>query len=290
MPTLTTEPLAGALGATVHGADLSRPLDTQTFAAIHAALLEYGVIFFRDQHLEPVQQLAFAKRFGAIHLHPHVNGLPDVPEIMEILKTEQDEHNFGAGWHTDQMFLPEPAMLTCLYALEVPEAGGDTLFACLRAAYRSLSSGMQALTRGLRTVNLSVAGQLAQRGASSASTFGSMRTKEADTSERPAMHPLVRTHPETGEDVLYIGLHTLCFENFTPAESQPLIDFFMAQVTRPEHTCRFRWQPGSLALWDNRRVVHNAINDYPGRRRRMHRVTVVGDVPVLKDAAAAAMV
>lgn len=282
MPTLSTEPLAGALGAIVHGAELSRPLDEQTFATIRAALLDYGVIFFRDQSLQPEQQLAFAKRFGAIHLHPHVNGLPNLPEVMEILKTEKDTHNFGAGWHTDQMFLPEPAMATCLYALEVPEAGGDTLFACLRAAYRSLSSGMQTLARGLRTVNLSVAGQLTQQGVSSAATFGSMRTREAAATEQPAVHPLVRTHPETGEDVLYLGLHTIRFENFTPAESKPLIEYLMAQITRPEHTCRFRWQPGSLALWDNRRVVHNAINDYPGRRRRMHRITVVGDAPALR--------
>ncbi len=137
-------------------------------------MLDHGVIFFRDQLLEPAHQLTFAKRFGAIHLHPHVKGLPDMPEIMEILKTETDTHNFGAGWHTDQMFLPEPAMATCLYALEVPDSGGDTLFACLRAAYQSLSDGMQMLVRGLRTLNLSVAGQLTQRGATSAATF-SMR-------------------------------------------------------------------------------------------------------------------
>ncbi len=253
-----------------------------------SAPLDHGVIFFRDQTLDPAHQLAFAKRFGTIHLHPHVNGLPDMPEIMEILKTETDTHNFGAGWHTDQMFLPEPAMATCLYALEVPEAGGDTLFACLRASYHSLSDGMQTLVRGLRTLNLSVAGQLTQSGATSAATFSSMRTREADATEPYAVHPLVRTHPETGEDVLYIGLHTLGFEGFRPEESQPLIDYLMAQVTRPEHTCRFRWQPGSLALWDNRHVVHNAINDYPGKRRRMHRITIAGDVPVFQDKADAA--
>ena len=282
MPALATEPLAGALGVIIHGVDLSQPLDEETFAAIQKALLDYGVIFFCDQNLEPAHQLAFAKRFGAIHLHPHVAGLPELPEVMEILKTETDTHNFGAGWHSDQMFLPEPAMATCLYALEVPKAGGDTLFACLRAAYRSLSSGMQALARQLRTVNLSVAGQLTRRGTTSAATFGSMQTREATDDEPSAVHPLVRTHPDTGEDVLYIGLHTLSFENFTPEESKPLIDYFMGQVTRPEHTCRFRWHPGSLALWDNRRVVHNAINDYPGQRRRMHRITVAGDMPVLK--------
>ena len=145
---------------------------------------------------------------------------------------------------------------------------------------------MQTLARGLRTLNLSVAGQLTQSGSTSAATFGSMRTKEADASEPHAVHPLVRTHPETGEDVLYIGLHTLGLEGFRPEESQPVIDYLMAQVIRPEHTCRFRWQPGSLALWDNRRVVHNAINDYPGKRRRMHRVTIAGDVPVLQTKAA----
>lgn len=179
-------------------------------------------------------------------------------------------------------------MATCLYALEVPDAGGDTLFACLRAAYQSLSDGMQTLMRGLRTLNLSVAEQLNQSGTTSAATFGSMRTRESDASEPPAVYPLVRTHPETGEDVLYMGLHTLGFEGFRTEESQPLINYLMAQVTRPEHPCRFRWQLGSLALWDNRRVVHNAINDYPGKRRRMHRITIAGDVPVLQDQATTA--
>ncbi|MCB1741718.1 MAG: TauD/TfdA family dioxygenase [Gammaproteobacteria bacterium] len=284
---LDCEPLSGALGATVRGIDLSEPIDASRFQQLNAALLEHGVLFFHDQQLTPAQQVAFARHFGDIHYHPHVQGLAEQPEVMEILKTETDTVNFGAGWHSDQMFLDEPAMGTCLYALEVPAAGGDTLFACMRAGYRSLSPAMQRLARGLKTVNLSVAGQQQRRGQSSVATYSSMRTRDAGADEPTAVHPLVRTHPQTGEDVLYIGIHTLTFLDHTPQESRALIDFLLDQVTRPEHTCRFRWRAGSLALWDNRRVLHNAINDYPGKRRRMHRVTVVGDRPVSVNRTAA---
>ncbi|MCP5152616.1 MAG: TauD/TfdA family dioxygenase [Ectothiorhodospiraceae bacterium] len=283
MAQLVIEPIASALGAEVAGVDLAAPVDDATIGQLRAALLEHGVLVLRDQHLQPRQQLDFVRRLGPIHFHPHVGGLPDLPEVMEILKTETDTENFGAGWHTDQMFLPEPAMATCLYALEVPRVGGDTLFACMRAGYRALSVGMQSLARRLRTVNLSVAGQLQRAGASQSARYGSMRARDAGTEEPEAVHPLVRTHPETGDDVLYVGLHTMRFEGMTTEESRPLLELLTARVVRPEHICRVRWRPGSLALWDNRRVLHNALNDYPGKRRRMHRITVAGDAPFQRE-------
>lgn len=287
MMSITAEPLGSALGATLSGVDL-RELDDAGLARLRELLLEYGVIFLRDQHISAQQQLDFCRRLGPIHLHPHVKGLAELPEVMEILKTETDLHNFGQGWHTDQMFLPEPAMATCLYGLEIPAAGGDTEFACMRTALRTLSPGLQRLARTLRTVNLPDAGRRLRGGVAAYSGFGGMPTSQGDATRQACEHPLVRTHPETGEDVLYIGLHTEYFAEFSVEESRPLIDYLVGHVTRAEHCVRFRWQPRSLALWDNRRVLHTAINDYQGQRRRMHRVTIAGDRPVLREAHPAA--
>ena len=214
-------PIAGALGADITGIDLARPINEESFRAVHDALVRYGVIVIRDQSLTPHQQLAFVERFGPIHFHPHVSGIPDLPQVMEILKTEQDTTNFGAGWHTDQSFLAAPAMATCLYALELPDAGGDTLFACLRNGYRTLSPGLRKLALGLRTMNQSVAAQLARDGGQNAATYSSMRTRNATSDERPAEHPLVRKHPVSGDPALYLGLHAQSFAGFTVAESQP---------------------------------------------------------------------
>lgn len=274
------QPLTGALGAEITGLDLSVPLDDEGFGAVHDALVRHGVIVFRDQELTPQQHLAFVERFGPIHLHPHVEGLPEVPQIMEVLKTETDRENFGAGWHTDQSFLPEPAMATCLYAREVPDVGGDTLFACTRTAFRTLSPGLQRVACGLRTVNRSVAAQLARRGGANKATYASMRTRNAEQDEPAAVHPLVRRHPVSGEPGLYLGIHTTGFDGFSDDEGRLLKRLFLDHVTRPEHGCRVRWRPGTLTLWDNRSVLHNALNDYPGKRRRMHRITLAGDRPV----------
>lgn len=282
---LEIEPIAPTLGASIQGVDLSQTLSDSAVSAIHTAFLHYGVLFFHDQTLTPEQQLAFAHHFGPIHFHPHVSGLPGQPEVMEILKTEADVLNFGGGWHTDNMFLAEPALATVLYARELPDVGGDTLFACMRGAYQSLSLGMQRLARQLRTVNLPDAGR--RRGASTGAYagFGAMNASGNGSAEQEMVHPLVRTHPETGDDVLYIGLHTERFADFSDAESAPLLQFLLDHATRDENRLRFRWRPGTLAVWDNRRVLHNALNDYPGKRRRMHRVSTAGDRPFLRQRA-----
>ena len=151
--TLEAIPLSGAMGAEIRGADL-RDVDDDTFADIHKILLDHGMIYFRDQDITPTQQLAFAKRWGEPHFHPYMPGLPDHPEIIEIVKNPEDTHTFGGQWHTDQMFTPTPAMGTMLYAKEVPEAGGDTLFGNLYLAYDALSDGMKAAIANLRTFNL----------------------------------------------------------------------------------------------------------------------------------------
>lgn len=279
-------PIAGALGAEIDGLDVSQPLSAEAFGGLRAALNQYGVIALRNQTLQPSQQLAFARQFGEVHYHPHVAGLPEQPEVMEILKTETDVANFGAGWHSDQMFVDAPASYTCLYALELPKAGGDTLFACMRNGFRTLSPGMRRLASGLRSLNLSMASQLARRATPPTAIFANMRAKEAPSGEKLAEHPVVPKHPETGEPALYVGIHTRSLVDFSEAESRALIDYWLEHLTQAENTCRLRWSPGTLTIWDNRSVLHNAINDYQGQRRRMHRVTVAGRRPVAYDLAA----
>lgn len=274
------KPIAGALGAEIAGVDLSAELDNETFDAIHQALLDHCVIFFRDQKIRPEQQLTFARRFGDIHLHPYVAGLPDLPEVLEIYKAPDEKRNFGGVWHTDQMFNVKPAMLTMLYAKETPDSGGDTMFANMYAAYDGLSDGMKDMLSRLKTANYGNSG--ADKGQGRKERYASMKGMTVkDPGDIPEMveHPLIRTHPETGRKLLYIGNHTKHFAGMTRDESAPLREYLMTHATRPEYTCRFRWQPGSMAIWDNRCVQHNAVNDYHGQARRMHRITVSGDVP-----------
>ena len=269
--TLEAIPLSGAMGAEIRGANL-RDIDDETFADIHKILLDHGMIFFRDQDITPTQQLIFAKRWGEPHFHPYMPGLPDHPEIIEIVKNPEDTHTFGGQWHTDQMFTPTPAMGTMLYAKEVPEAGGDTLFGNLYLAYDALSDGMKAAIANLRTFNL----YDKKRGRSSVMKG---KLKEPEKPAEPAIHPLVRPHGETDKPVLYICYDRITrhIVDWTPEESRPLLNYLRAHATRPEFTCRLRWEPGTLAFWDNRCVQHMALNDYHGYRRVMHRITIRGE-------------
>ena len=269
--TLEAVPLSGAMGAEIRGADL-RDVDDETFAAIHDILLDHGMIYFRDQDITPAQQLALARRWGEPHFHPYMPGLANHPEIIEIVKNPEDTHTFGGNWHTDQMFTPTPAMGTMLYAKEVPAAGGDTIFANLYLAYETLSDGLKAAISPLRTFNL----YDKNKGRSSVMRD---KLKEPEKPAEPAEHPLVRTHTETRKPVLYI-----CYDRITrhivgmsEEESEPLLDFLRHHSTRPEFTCRLRWEVGTLAFWDNRCVQHMALNDYYGQRRVMHRITIRGE-------------
>ena len=277
---IETHPIAGSLGAVVTGVDLSKPMDGQTLAELRAALLDHLVIFFRDQDLTPATQLAFARHWGEIHLHPFMAGMPDQPEVLEIRKTPADKRNFGGSWHTDQMFSPKPAMGTMLYAKQVPSVGGDTMFSNQYLAYDALSDGMK---RMLSRMNVVCVGDKKRGGISrkdfNAATIAMTTVEPPKEVQTTSVHPVIRTHPETGRKSLYIGNHVHYFEGMTEAESQPLIDHLRAHSVRPEFTCRFRGQNGSLAFWDNRCTQHFAINDYPAETRVMHRVTVRGDAP-----------
>ena len=278
--TIEVRPISGSLGAVIAGVDLSRELDAAGFARIHQALLDHLAIFFTDQVLTPDQQVAFGRRFGPLNRYPFVTGLEETPEIIEILKTEADTANFGGVWHSDTSYLDRPPLATMLYAREVPPAGGDTLFANATMAYDSLSDGMKAMLDGLVAVNSAAMRRVGGR-ANLVADNPDMKVANVAAADRfEAEHPVVRTHPETGRKALYINTqHTVRFKDMSEAESWPLIKFLSDQIVRPEFTCRFRWRTGALALWDNRCVQHYAINDYPGRRRRMHRLTIEGDRP-----------
>jgi len=271
--------LAGAMGAVIHGVDLTAELSNQAFDEIHQAFLEYKAVFFHSQDLDPHQQIAFARRFGPMTIYPFIEGLPEAPEAFEILKTETDLRNFGGGWHSDMSFTTKPPLGTMLYALEMPDAGGDTMFANTALAYDALSGGMKDMLDGL----VGIYSAALKRGGGRAKSFKAataMSPKNMDQVEMEAEHPIVRTHPETGRKALFLGKgHTVRFKDMTEEESLPLINYLVDHCVRPEFTCRFSWGVGSLALWDNRCTLHFAIDDYPGQRRRMRRLTIEGDTP-----------
>jgi taurine dioxygenase len=274
---LDVRPIAGALGAEIHGVDLSSDLDDEQVAAIRRIWLEHGVVFFRDQKLPPDRFMAFAERFGRPIEYPFVKGIDDYPKIIQVAKYETEKVNFGGIWHADTTYLPEPPTATLLVAREVPPVGGDTLFANQYLAYETLSEGLKRTLDGLIGVSSSAKADVSKTREDRVKTSG---TDEAGQ-EFIAEHPVVRTHPETGRKALYVNIaHTIRFKGWTEAESRPLLDFLFQHQVRPEFTCRFTWQVGSLAMWDNRCTQHNPINDYHGYRRIMHRITLAGDRPV----------
>jgi len=278
---IEVNPVAGAMGAEIAGVDLAQPLRDEVFREIYQAFLEHQVIFFHDQTFGSDAYLAFARRWGGIHLHPFMKGMDGHPEILELIKSEKDTRAFGNAWHSDQMFSPIPAKATMLYAQETPDAGGDTLYASLYKAYDALSDGMKAMLGGLRTFNagdrMKVLGGKSRRERYAGVLNETMQVVDPGDVQTDSFHPLIRTHPETGRKALFIGAHTQHFEAMTFEESAPLMDMLMRHIRRPEFTCRFRWRPGSIAIWDNRCCQHYAVNDYDGKRRRMHRITIAGE-------------
>jgi taurine dioxygenase len=274
--TIEVRPIAGALGAEIAGIDLAHDLSDETVAEIRRAWLDRLVIFFRDQKLPPADYVRVARRFGGVVEYPFIKGLEGFPEITPVIKLEHEKTNFGGLWHSDTSYLEEPPMATMLLARELPPYGGDTLFANTYLAYETLSDGMKRVLDGLIAINSSVKAD--------ASRTREDRMKQSvkpdAKKEYVAEHPVVRTHPETGRKALYInGGHTVRFRDMTEAESAPILNFLFQHIVRPEFTCRFRWEVGSLALWDNRCTQHNPVNDYHGFRRVMHRITLAGDRP-----------
>jgi taurine dioxygenase len=273
---ITVSPIAGALGAEIGGIDIETGLDDATIAEIRQALLEHLVIFFRDQKLDDRSHKEFSRRFGRLFIHPNFDMGQAEPEIVRVVRQPGDERIIGEDWHSDTTMMAEPPMGAILYAHEVPPYGGDTLFANQYLAYETLSDGMKAMLANLKCVHsdIKVAGPHNNLNARRSSKI----REDANWQPTESVHPVVRTHPETGRKCLFVNRsYSIRFDGMTERESTPLLEFLMEHGHRPEFTCRFRWQAGSIAFWDNRCTKHLAVHDAGPFHRRMQRTQIAGD-------------
>ena len=271
--------LSGALGAEVLGVDLAAE---PALPEVRQAFADHAVLAFRDQKLTREDQLAFARQLGTPEVHPIVEGTDDHPEVIRVWKPAGEPASFGTGWHTDNSFFPEPSLGSTLYAVEVPPYGGDTLYASMEAAYEALSPAMKAFLGPLRAIHsASRAYDPAVTGREKYEGKAPIRYRYSESIREEVSHPVVRTHPDTGRKSLYVNqMFTQRIEGLERGESDALLAFLYEHATRPEFTCRLRWQPGTLALWDNRCVQHYAMDDYREFDRLMFRVTIAGERPV----------
>ncbi|RVU83547.1 TauD/TfdA family dioxygenase [Leucothrix sargassi] len=268
MKQLHIKKLSGHVGAEISDVSLA-DLSPETFTAIQSALYEHGVIFFRDQHLTPEQHLAFAKRWGKIDVSRFFKAVEGYPEIAEIRTQPDQKIVVGSGWHTDQSFDPAPAMASILSAQELPEFGGDTLFASMTAAYDQLSDGLKKTFENLNAWHTD--DSFAKAESVLPDVFSAQERKGG------CFHPVILKHPVTGRKALYVNDYfTTHFEGWTEEESAPLLKYLYNYATQPPFCCRFTWTPGCVAMWDNRLVMHYAAGDYYGQTRLMHRVTIEG--------------
>jgi taurine dioxygenase len=288
---IEVRPLAAAMGAEVAGVSIAN-LSEGAFAEVRAALFRHKMIYFRDQQITHADQEAFSARFGAFAEDAYTTGVPGHVNVQPLIKEASQEVGviFGAGWHTDSAFLPEPPAISMLYAVEVPPFGGDTIWANSALALAMLSPTMQAMIAPLK-VHMSM-GKVLETAQAHQAPDGTPLGRVAATRDmarlpdeiarkvRGSYHPLVRTHPVTGEKALYCDeTYAAGIEGLTPAEAAPLLNFLVEHITQPAFTCRLRWQAGTYVLWDNRLCVHQAFNDYDGYRREMYRTTIAGEAP-----------
>ena len=268
--TLDIRPLTPAIGAEILGIDLGSTDIAARIPEIRAALLSHGVIFFREQDITTAQHIAFARAFGELEIHP---ATPKDQPNREVLRIEHGPKSRGQenAWHSDVTWRAEPSLGSILLAREVPDCGGDTLFANMHLAYERLSDPMKAFCEGLTAVH-DIARVFAKR-------LGK-RPEELHDTYPPMRHPVTRTHPETGERAIYVNTaFTSHIEGLAESESRWLLDHLFATAKDAEIQCRFRWQAGSVAFWDNRVCQHFAASDYFPARRVMERVTIAGDKP-----------
>ena len=285
MSGVDVRPVAGHIGAEIHGVDLARELRAEDVAAIRSALLKWKVVFFRDQHIGPAEQVAFARRFGDLTAaHPLRDAIDGFPEIMPVDR-KIDEQEYGkasrrdfSGWHTDVTAVVNPPWGSILRAEVVPPYGGDTTWTNLVAAYEALSEPLRRFADGLRAVHSFPVPE-------GVDVSDNVRSR-IEAKPLVTEHPVVRVHPETGEKALFVSPTFIRYiVGASPSESRRIIDLFFAQITRSEYTVRFRWAPGSIAFWDNRSTAHLGPQDVDHLtfERKLHRVTLVGDVPVGPD-------
>ena len=271
--TLSIRRTSTAVGAEIQGVDLTA-LSGDEFKTIRSALADYGVIFFRNQQLSPEDHIAFAERWGEININRFFTPVEGYPQIAEVLKEPDQTVNIGGGWHTDHSYDTDPAMGSILYAHEVPATGGDTLFASMSAAFDALSGDFQKMLEGLTALHSSRHVFGAER---QAEIGYAKRMRNADQATQDVEHPVVIRHPESGKKCLYVNPgFTRHIIGWSAEESANLLEFLYNHAMHPQFATRFNWQVGSVAMWDNRATWHNAINDYHGMRRHMHRITVAG--------------
>ena len=273
---IDVKPIAGTIGAEIEGVDIGKGVEDETIAEIRQALLDHLVIFFRDQDFDDAAHITFTRQFGDIFIHPNYTLGQKDPEIVRLVRAPGDNSVAGEDWHADTTMMAEPPMGAILFAHEVPPYGSDTLFANQYLAYETLSDGLKSTLADLRAVHsdIKVAGPQAAK--------NSKRTSKVreDSNWQPteSVHPVVRTHPETGRKCLFVNYaYTTRFEGMTEQESQPLLDYLLEHGNRPEFSCRFVWRPGSIAFWDNRCAKHIALNDNNLYPRRMRRTQICGD-------------
>lgn len=269
--------LSPAIGAVVEGINLSQPLDTDLRDTLSAALLQHQVLFFRNQDISPLQQRDFAAWFGDLHIHPLYPKIADIPQIM-VLDTAQNDLRDNAIWHTDVTFIDTPPLGSVLAARQLPPYGGDTLWASGTAAWRALSPRLQQLLDGLTATHDFTKSFPLERFGQTPEALA--RYEETRRTTPPVSHPVVRTHPVSGEKALFVSDgFTTRINELEPAESAALLAFLFAHYARPEFSVRWRWQPGDVAFWDNRVTQHYAVDDYRPAHRIMHRATILGDKP-----------
>jgi taurine dioxygenase len=275
--TIEVRPITAKIGAEVRGVDLRDAADDpELMAAVERALIDHLVLFFRDQDLTPEQHIRFATWFGPVEHHPFGKPNADHPDIMMLDQTTP-ETDGANSWHTDSSFMELPALGSVLRAIQLPPLGGDTCWASMYAAYDALSAPMKSMLDGLVAYHdIVVPLEKAIAGGHSTST-----DLEAVRREWPPMtHPVVRTHPVSGRKLLYVNNNfTTRIAGLSPAESDVVLPYLLNHIQRPDFQVRFRWEPGSVVLWDNRCTQHYAVPDYTGHRRVMHRVTLTGDRP-----------
>ena len=282
MSALTIDRITGALGAELSGLDLTRPLTEGELAALRAAVVEHKVVFLRNQPYATEHLVRLTEQLGGHGHTPFLEPMAGHPGVVRVVR-EADEHggfNFGGAWHSDWSFQPEPPSFTLLWSIDVPVSGGDTMWSNQQMAYDTLSDGLRTTLDGLRVVHsagwaYSADGVLARTAAGR-----TMQIRTTDDALAEQVHPAVTTHPESGAKVLFVNpTYSVRFDGWSAADSAPLLQHLFAHSTRDAFTCRFRWTPNTLAIWDNRSTQHNALNDYRGVRRELHRTTVMGSAP-----------
>ena len=289
---IEARPLAAAMGAEICGADAATITQDQ-FQELRQALFRHKMIYLRGQKLTHAEQEAFSLRFGPFAEDAYTQGVPGHRNVHPLIKQADDRSRmvFGEGWHTDSPFLAQPPSITILYSIEIPPFGGDTTWANSALAYAMLSDTYRRMIDGLK-VQFSLRDVLksvhdaVETGDSPIGRLAATRDAERLSDDllrkiRGNAHPMVRTHPVTGEKALYVDpSYGIGIEGMLPEESAPILHFLTEHLTQPAFTCRLRWEPNTLTLWDNRLCVHQAYNDYQGYRRELYRTTVSGETPV----------